>query len=137
MDSELLLVIAVIMGATMAAFAIALIILAGLIYKVAKLYAPPPTQTRRVPRFGTTDDGLDPPVLAGLNGYPKRDATDDDEPGNVAERSTVTQVAVAAEGMIAHDRDQWYEEMREEGYEDDEIARMEQSGVVPVFEEGS
>lgn len=145
MESETLLAVAIVIGATMMAFSIALVILAFLIYKIAKLYAPEQTQTRRTPPFGrrvvVEDAGMDPAVLQGVNKYPKPTETDDDEPPSetedVAQPPTVTQVAVAAEGMMAQDRDEWWEEMREEGYTEDEIGDMENAGVVSVFEEGS
>lgn len=145
MESETLLAVAIVIGATMMAFSIALVILAFLIYKIAKLYAPEQTQTRRTPPFGgrrvVEDEGLEPAVLQGLNRYPKPTETEDDEPASetehVAEPPTVTQVAVAAEGMMAQDREKWWEEMREEGYSEDQIGDMENAGVVSVFEEGS
>jgi len=144
MNSETLLVLAIVVGLTLMAFSIAGIILATLIYKVAKLYAPDPTQTRRTPEFGAgrmlEEAGLDSPVLQGLNRYPKPTETEDDEPPpeteDVAQPPTVTQVAVAAEGMIAQHREEWWQEKRDEGYSDDEIGAMENSAVVPVFEEG-
>jgi len=145
MESETLLAVAIMIGATMMAFSIALIILALLIYKIAKLYAPERTQTRRTPPFGhravVDDEGIEPAVLQGLNRYPKPTETEDDEPPpeteDVAQPPTVTQVAVAAEGMMSQDRELWWDEQREAGYSDEEIGEMENAGVVPVFEEGS
>lgn len=144
MESDTLLAVAIVIGATMMAFSIALIILAFLIYKIAKLYAPEQTQTRRTPPFGrrviAEDEGVDTAVLQGLNRYPKPAETEDGEPpsesGDVAQPLAVTQVAVAAEGMMGQDREAWWEEMREDGYSEEEIGDMENAGVVSVFEEG-
>lgn len=145
MESETLLALAIVVGLTLLAFSIAGIILAVLLYKVAKLYAPDPRQIRRTPEFGAgriiEDHGMDSPILPGLNRYPKSTEAEGDElssaTDDVAERPIVTQVAVAAEGMIAQHRAEWWAEKREDGYSDDEIGEMEDSAVVPVFEEGS
>ena len=115
MESETLLALAIVVGLTLLAFSIAGIILAILIYKVAKLYAPDSRQTRRTPEFGAgriiEDDGMDSPLLPGLNGYPKPTEPEGNEVStatdDVAEPPIVTQVAVAAEGMMAQHREEW------------------------------
>lgn len=110
--------------------AIALIVFGITAYKIAVLYAPGDNLPRRVPRFGSTpvlepaDTDGDTPVVAGPNGYP-----------DVARRDLGTQIAGQAEVTLVGEREKWWEEQRELGLTDDEIAVEEAGRVVPVFED--
>lgn len=99
-------------------------------YRIAALYAPGDTLPRRVPAWGRhrpadAEDAL--PADPGVNGWPS-----DEE--KVAAENRTTQIAGAAEVTLLGERDKWWEEQREEGLSDDEIAVKEAAGVVPVFD---
>ncbi len=110
--------------------AIALIVFGITAYKIAVLYAPGDNLPRRIPRFGSkpvlepADTEEDTPVAAGPNGYP-----------DVARQELGTQIAAGAEVTLVGEREKWWEEQREAGLTDDEIAAEEASRVVPVFED--
>lgn len=101
----------------------------------------PPPQARPVPPFvgeapkrgrrarnvvATAHDDTTLPPLEGTNAYPQ-------QPQNVDSAPEVTEIAGIAERQLKEERDQWWAEMREEGYDDAEIAKIEASRIVDVF----
>ena len=58
----------------------------------------------------------------------------EDDPEGVAAKQVVTHVLGNAEGHTAGERETWWEEKREEGLEDEEIAEIEESMTVPLFD---
>ncbi len=123
--------ILIIFAAILMFMALSLLVFGITAYKIAALYAPEPEKPRRVPRFGgaaaaivPADNETGEPAEPGENGWPK-----------VAATEVGSQIAGAAEMMLTGEREKWWEEKREEGYSDDEIAAEEAAQVVPVFEE--
>lgn len=117
---------------------VAIVAVALVLLRVARLYAPDPNSDRPVPAFGqrpTTDPGAfldnEEPTVSGENGWPEG------KPGNpskVAGQEVVTHVLGAADGHSRGEREKWFEEKRDEGLEDEEILALEASQVVPLFE---
>ena len=80
---------------------------------------------QRLRRQPADADG-EPEATKGVNAWP-------DQPEEVAGEEVVTQFAGAAEATQAIDREKWWQEQRDAGYSEEEIADMEESRVVPVF----
>ena len=111
--------------------ALAMIVFGITAYKIAALYAPDDPGRRPVPALGRhrAADTEDEPIAdAGVNGWP----TDSEK---VAADDGTSQIAGAAEATMVGEREKWWEEQREDGLTDDEIAVKEAAGVVPVFGE--
>lgn len=132
--NEILTAVVLIIGVSLIVFSLALIVMAIVAYRIAALYAPQNGGARPVPGFGQTVTKLAggrivdrQDTIEGVNGYP-------DTQNEVAETAVVTEVTGAAEGTLAAERERWWDEKREEGYDDDEIVEMERNKVVPVFE---
>lgn len=130
-------VILMVFGAGFMLFSFAIIVFAVMSYRIAALYAPGVEDKRRIPtlgqRFGRrlklepADTVAEQPVTEGKNAWPDKDE-------EVASKPAVTQFVGAAEASQAKDREEWWQEKREEGYSENEIGEMEDARIVPVFE---
>lgn len=140
--------IAIILAGALVIVAMSMVVVAVMAYMIAKLYAPEELKRRPVPSLGKALTKLAggglvdrAGMIEGVNGYPDeaalRERAAAGETPQVAETAVVTEVMGAAEGNLATERERWWEEKREDGYDDDEILAMEQGAVVPVFEDAS
>ncbi|MCP4901249.1 MAG: hypothetical protein GY906_30130 [bacterium] len=138
MVSETLILLVIIIAVSVVCFSFSLVTLGIVGYQIAKMYAPTQQIPRRVPALGSLTTRLasgavidNEEIEKGENGYPAEDPAEHRE---VAETSVLTEVSGAAEGTLVAERERWWIEKREEGYDDDEIKAMERQQVVPVFE---
>ncbi len=138
MVSETLILLVIIIAVSVVCFSLTLLTVAILGFKAMKMYAPTQEMPRRVPALGRLTTRLaggavidNEEIEKGENGYPAEKPAEDRE---VAETSVLTEVSGAAEGTLAAERERWWAEKRDDGYDDDEIEAMERQQVVPVFE---
>lgn len=130
--------IVLVFSIALVAGAFSVVTVAILTYQIAKMYAPDPRANRPIPAFGQqpttrTDAYVDneTPIEKGENKWP---VDPEAAARKVAADPVVTHVLGSAEGHLAGERDTWWQEKRDEGLEDEEIAELEAAHVVPVFE---
>lgn len=112
---------------TLVVLVFGLVTLCVVVLIVVKHLAPKAHAPVPVPSFNAVVGGE-----PSLNGYPGPQEVTEDSPPVVAPQPKVTQVLSIADQQSQGDREQWWQEKRDEGLSEDEIAKLEMSSVVDL-----